>query len=217
MSDRVELRDYIEAILEEHRRAVLTAEQEREKSAAELRRAMEERISTGDQALRDHIEQQVQQIKAALDAVETLRKTNEDAQKEAVDKAFSAAGAIADKHNDLIRSMERKEDKFLPREVFDTIVSAWSDWRGEIDKALVSKEIYESRHIDLENRVEAVGAESTRWRESVEKRLVEAHAIDTHSATDAAKQTRFLVLVAGAGVTLFNTVLIIVANVLTSQ
>ena len=172
----VTLREYIEGMLTERDRATEVAErerekaaaeqrqaatvagEEREKSAAELRRAMEERIATGDQALHDHIEQQVAQIRAALLAADKFTDEVQRSHEEAVDKAFAASTALAAKHNDLIRAGERDKDKFatkedltyvreilgkteerdlVPREVYDNALGEWSTWRESVEKRLV--------------------------------------------------------------------------------
>lgn len=70
--NEVPLREYVEAVLNEQRRGVLLAEQEREKAAKALRIELARAIEDGDRALRDHIEQQIMQIRAALVSAEAL-------------------------------------------------------------------------------------------------------------------------------------------------
>lgn len=79
------LQYYIERIMDEQRRGMTVAEQEREKTAllaererekaaSALRIELDRAIRDGDRALRDHIEQQVHQINAALVSAEILEK-----------------------------------------------------------------------------------------------------------------------------------------------
>ena len=66
----VPLREYVEAIFAEQRRAIDTAE----KSAQALRSELERAISEGDKNLRDHIAGQVVQIHAALVSADELER-----------------------------------------------------------------------------------------------------------------------------------------------
>lgn len=68
----VQLQYYIEKIMDEQRRGLTVAEQEREKAANALRIELDRAISEGDRALREHIDQQFQQIRAALDSADLL-------------------------------------------------------------------------------------------------------------------------------------------------
>lgn len=70
--EAVPLRQFFDAVLDEQRRGMVVAEQEREKAAKALRDELARAIEEGDRALRDHILQQVHQIRAALEAAETL-------------------------------------------------------------------------------------------------------------------------------------------------
>jgi len=72
MSDAVALREYIDALLSEKERALTMADDEREKAAAALRGELARAMGEGDDRLREHIHNQVQQINAALVSAEKL-------------------------------------------------------------------------------------------------------------------------------------------------
>ena len=72
MANDVELRAYVEALLNEKDRALRMADEEREKAAAALRVQLERNIVDGDDRLRDHIMLQVAQIRLALEAADKL-------------------------------------------------------------------------------------------------------------------------------------------------
>lgn len=63
---------YFEAILEEQRRGMLVAAEEREKAASALRNELARAILEGDRGLRDHIVQQMNQLDASLVSAEKL-------------------------------------------------------------------------------------------------------------------------------------------------
>ncbi|MBA2714201.1 MAG: hypothetical protein H0U55_11710 [Rubrobacteraceae bacterium] len=162
----VDLREYFEAILEEHRRAVVIAEQEREKAASALRDALSERIQSGDKQLEAHINGQVESIRLALVAAKELSDQRQASQEKAVDKAFEAASELAHKHNDLIAKGERDRDLFatqidlvylrekleqgakererlndalttkIGRQEYDKAEDEWGEWRVTVEARL---------------------------------------------------------------------------------
>lgn len=89
-ADSVPLREYVEAIFEEYRRALVTSEQEREKAARALREEMQRTIEAGDAALKDHIEAQVVQLKLLTDSVRREMQITYEAAEKAIDKAAVA-------------------------------------------------------------------------------------------------------------------------------
>lgn len=127
----VPLREYVEAIFEEFRRAVVVAEQEREKAARALRMELERSIAEGDRNLRDHIENQVQQIRGALIAADMLEVQRVEAVQretklihEASEKAIAKADAADEKRfeamnewraqsSDRERSQQQEMAKFV--------------------------------------------------------------------------------------------------------
>ena len=137
----VSLRDYVEAIFEEQRRGMLVAEDEREKAAKALRDELARAIEEGDRALREHISQQVAQIREALESanklevarIEGVRRETSlilESNKEAVTKAevatekrFESVNEWRDQSADRERSQQEDraalESKFAPREVVD--------------------------------------------------------------------------------------------------
>ena len=132
--DGVPLREHVEAILQEQRKAVEMAEREREKAALALREQQQE----GDARLADHIEQQVAQIRAALDAAEKLevqrldsmRSLTESVRRElvlvqeaaarAIEKAESANEKRFESVNEFRAQLTEQTASFLPREVAES-------------------------------------------------------------------------------------------------
>lgn len=158
----VELREYIEAILEEQRRGVIVAEQEREKAARALRDELGRAIHDGDRALSEHIQQQVHQIREALisseklevQRIEEVKAIIAGVQREitiafaasekaiekaevATAKAFEDANEWRGQSADRERSQQEQTSKlsstFLPREVADAQLA---DIRTKLDEAV---------------------------------------------------------------------------------
>lgn len=146
--EAVPLREFFEAVLDEQRRGMVVAEQEREKAAKALRDELARAIEEGDKALRDHILQQVHQIRAALEAanileverfnqvqahvdataataeqhVAQLRREREivtGAQMEAIQKAESATEKRFESVNEFRAQLNDVIGQFMPREVAD--------------------------------------------------------------------------------------------------
>ena len=135
----VPLRQYVEAVLEEQRNAlgVASAEREkaaqalateREKTAQALAVALRAQVETGDQALRDHIKDQVSQIRAALDALHREMTLIYESSEKAIMKAENANEKRFESVNEwrgqsLDRERTQQEQTsmltatFLPREV----------------------------------------------------------------------------------------------------
>lgn len=76
--DGVPLREYIEAIMREHQRAIEAAETEREKAASALREQLSERIAAGDSNLREHIMAQITQLQVIVGNVEAMAITRHE-------------------------------------------------------------------------------------------------------------------------------------------
>jgi hypothetical protein len=123
-------------------RANKVAEQEREKSARALRDELENRIAEGDRNLRDHIANQVAQIKAALASAERLETerlegmrqeiaavrregmaTSVAAQK-AIDKAEEAIQRRLDLLNEFRAQIADEATKYAQREVVDAQIKS---------------------------------------------------------------------------------------------
>lgn len=197
------LDERVKVIFSEQRHAQVTAEQEREKAAEQLRLAMERLIAEGDANLERHVEAQVESIKAALKAVEMLGEEKDrrleairEAAQMAVDKALIAQKEMAEKHNDLIRSGERKEATYVTKGELDQI-------RELVAKA-VPREVLETKLGAIEKEVSAL--EKAR------------HHSDGGSAAIERRQTQtqpWMIWAAGAVLAIFTTLVIIIANVLT--
>jgi hypothetical protein len=124
MGEAVPLRQYFEAILEEHRHAEAIAEQEREKAAVALRAELARAIDEGDRNLRGHIQQQVEQIGAALQSAERLETTRFDSLRRGMElittaaaDAINKAEQANDKRFDAIIKVAEAQNEALRREV----------------------------------------------------------------------------------------------------
>lgn len=88
--EAVPLRQFFDAVLDEQRRGMVVAEQEREKAAKALRDELARAIEEGDRALRDHIIQQVLQIREALNAADALERARIEAVSQRLDQLNKA-------------------------------------------------------------------------------------------------------------------------------
>lgn len=149
----VDLRDYVEALFVEGRRATEiaereraaaaralrteqrqkmdVAEREREKSAQALALNLRQSILDGDERLREHIGNQVEQINAALASVESRAQIRHEAHRTQMDDRFGytevavakAEQATERRFHSVNAFREQLADQaqhFLPREVADT-------------------------------------------------------------------------------------------------
>jgi chromosome segregation ATPase len=132
MSD-VPLREYIEAVMDETRRAVIAAEQEREKAANVLRISLERSIQQGDDALRDHISNQIAQVKASLTAAERAQ----DKFEESVHARFAQVNEFRGSLDDLGKTMStRREAEVLSSTVdqkIDELSKQITELRSRLD------------------------------------------------------------------------------------
>lgn len=108
---------YFEAILEEQRLAIHTADAEREKSAQIVRESLTQMVTAADAALGRHIEEQVRQIRQIID----LNLTAVDAAFAASEKAIQKAEAATEKRfesvNEFRAQLATQTHSFMPREV----------------------------------------------------------------------------------------------------
>lgn len=129
------------ALQAERLHADATAEQERHKAAQALATALQQSIKDGDERLRDHIVNQIEQIRAALTAQESLSvarvgavreaiaATTErfeqrfDSTQEAVAKADVATEKRFESVNEFRAQLGDQVREFLPREVADAQIS----------------------------------------------------------------------------------------------
>lgn len=181
-----ELRQHFNAILQEKDRAVEMAEAEREKAAAALSTALAKTISDGDERLREHIANQIDQINRALASEEllelervagiriTLETLFEEkqraldaalaAQREAVTKAETATDRIAaqlSSDQDRLRA-EMTERLAAVRRELEAATTAQKD-------AVIKQEQANERRFESVNEWRAQSAD--RERSQAEERL----------------------------------------------
>lgn len=118
----VPLRDYIETIFADHDRAVQVAEQEREKAARALRIELERAIAEGDRNLRDHIENQIQQIMAALVAADKLEIARIEAMAQLVEGVQREAKLVHLASEEAIAKADASNEKRF---------ASMNEWRGQ--------------------------------------------------------------------------------------
>lgn len=147
----VSLREYVEAILAEKGNAARVADDEREKSASALRDSLARAIAEGDERLREHIQNQIAQINAALTSSEALEvarvsalKSEFDARMTAMDRATDLQLAARDEAID-------KADKAGEKR-FDAV----NEFRGQLadqQHTLVTRELFDAKNDGLAARI----------------------------------------------------------------
>ncbi len=126
----VELREYVESLFAAEQRANEMAEREREKAACALASERDrsaqaltlnlaKQIEAGDTHLRQHIDQQVAQIEAALVAANRETLVRHDSSEKAIAKAEAANERRFDSVNAFRAQLADQTTTFLPREVSD--------------------------------------------------------------------------------------------------
>jgi hypothetical protein len=162
----VTLREYVEEMFRRDHVAVQVASEEREKAARALREDLARTIADGDQALRDHVASQIEQIRAALAAANTLevaritgvtdasiaRYTSlrsevnliNQASETAIAKAEDATDKRFQSVNEFRAQLSDVIGRFLPREVADAQIAemrlAISALTARVDRASGSHE-----------------------------------------------------------------------------
>lgn len=131
---RVTTREYFERIIKEHQQAINIADQEREKTAHNVRSALKETMKSGDERLEDHITHQIQQVQQALASLNLLmterdKRTDErvvtdqkrfDEFKESVTARFTQVNEFRSALDDLnklmatTKELQSLEDKLVP-------------------------------------------------------------------------------------------------------
>ncbi len=174
--ESVGLREYFERILEEKHSAISLAEQEREKAAAALRASLEREIIAGDARLQDHVIQQVEQVRAALLALQELlneRNARMDdrfgSHREAIQKAEDSMNKRLLAMNEFRDQLASQAATFATREALD---AASKQLSVLIDRN--REDLAEQRGVYL--RVAAFDAalkELTTWRTKVDVRDAE--------------------------------------------
>lgn len=131
----VPLRDYMDSLFAEYLRTNEQAERERTRAAEALANTLSRSIEEGDDRLREHIANQVEQIRATIEAgerinIERVKKLEGDDEallrlidqrfsstKEAVDKAEVATDKRFSSVNEFRAQLSDQTASFLPREV----------------------------------------------------------------------------------------------------
>jgi hypothetical protein len=126
------LRREVETITKESQRAVSEAGREREKAAQALSTNMSQTIKEGDERLREHIEGQVKQIEAALEAARRETEFAHIASQKAIDKAEVGVEKRFSQVNAFREELSDRWERTMPREVAET----WqSEYAKRMDKA----------------------------------------------------------------------------------
>lgn len=146
------------ALRGEQQRALDQAEREREKAASNLREELARAIKEGDDRLREHIMNQVHQIREALISAEKLelervggalerlagvqREVNlqADASKEAILKAEAASEVRFASVNEFRAQLGDQTKTFLPRETFDAFIASFAEYKEATNRALILRE-----------------------------------------------------------------------------
>lgn len=155
----------------EQQRAQDVAEREREKAAQALASNLRDSIGDGDERLREHIGNQVEQINAALVAVESRAQIRHDAQRVQLDDRFAYTEAAVAKAeaanekrfhsvNEFRAQLSDQAAQFLPREVAETQfanllrrIESNAKVIAEASVDAVTREAFESRTEDLQKQV----------------------------------------------------------------
>lgn len=193
---QVELREYVEALLNEVRRATEiaererstaaialrteqrhaedVAEREREKAAQALATALQQAIKEGDERLREHIQNQVEQINAALISIEKAAQLRHDANRTQLEDRFhyteravaKAERANEDRFKSVNEFREQLSDQaahFLPREVADTQfagllrrIEVNGDALASMRTTFVTREAFDARLDELTKQVNRI-------------------------------------------------------------
>lgn len=126
----VSILDHIDALMEEQRRAITTADSEREKAASALREGLAQQIQSGDAALRDHISNQIAQIKASLAAAERAMDKFETS----VSERFATVNEFRGSLDDLGKQMAtRRETESAIANVAEAVEKARQERQHQID------------------------------------------------------------------------------------
>lgn len=198
----VSLKEYVEFAFAEKQRATELAEREREKAATALATSLERSIRDGDERLREHIVNQVNQIEAALDSARRETEVSFQAAEKAIEKAETSTDKRFAAVNEFREQLADQAARFVPREVADAEnkdalrrIEANAESIATLRNTMVTRERFESTTSDW-----------TTWREVTDRRLAEQAGAARGTASSVG------VTIAIAGVLL--TVIIIVISVL---
>lgn len=137
MSGEIELKEHMEVVLREKDRAIEMATEEREKAASALRLEMERAVREGDERLREHISNQIIQIKAALDSAEKLETTRFDMTQHSLSSVV--------REQEALRSTQRDAQMKFERSVESRFAQV-NEFRGSLDD--LSKQMATRRELE---------------------------------------------------------------------
>jgi hypothetical protein len=133
-----QVKEYVEKILDEHRRATMQAERERELAASALREGIYQSIREGVERLREHVAIQIVQIQTALEAASSLEQQRvantlqkveglrtemlllHEGSEKAINKAEVATERRFESVNEFRAQLGDQVQQFIPREVAET-------------------------------------------------------------------------------------------------
>lgn len=193
-----DLKEYFERVFEEKSQALEVATVEREKSAAALRTqqdkaldqaererqksaealalSLDRAMKEGDDRLREHISNQVQQIRAALESAEKLEvermeqvkvateyvkreaAASQDAGQKAIEKAETATEKRFEAVNEFREQLNDQAGRFLPRETFESVIEGLTVWRQSVDTRLDNQAGREQREASFQPVALAIAA-----------------------------------------------------------
>lgn len=171
LDSRITVRGYFERIIKEHQEAIKVAEQERSKTAENVRRALEEQMKAGDMRLEDHITHQIEQIKQGLASLNAILKERDDRTveqrkyeeqrflefKEMTSNEFKHVNEFRASLDDLGKLMATRRDTESLSEKLQAAIDRNRDDISEIRSQIIGKETYN-----------AGVAEWTKWRTDID-------------------------------------------------
>ena len=124
----------VRELVEQQQKAVEVASVEREKAASQLRQQLAQQIDAGYQALHDHIDQQIGQLRIQLESAQRESEIRAGAQQTAIDKQekayearFQSVNGVRAQLQDLITSHQRSLSELtttlMPREVAEAKIA----------------------------------------------------------------------------------------------
>ena len=124
----------VRELVEQQQKAVEVASVEREKAASQLRQQLAQQIDASYQALHDHIDQQIGQLRIQLESAQRETELRAGAQQTAIDKQekayearFESVNGVRAQLQDLITSHQRSlaalTEKLMPREVAEAKIA----------------------------------------------------------------------------------------------
>lgn len=163
----VTLKEHVDVVLREKDRAIEMATEEREKAAHALRLEMERAVKEGDERLREHISNQIMQIKAALESAEKLETTRFDANQ------TSLAGVAREQES--LRLAQRDAQLKFERSVESRFAQV-NEFRGSLDdlsKQMATRRELETAITNALDSVEKARQERQHQIEDVRQTLAE--------------------------------------------